>query len=119
MHDDALGAKARLECQVQLTAGGDVAPQALAREERQHRRARERLGCEHDLQICVTRVATGLHERPCTGAQVLLGDDVRGRSELARKLDRVAAAHLQTAALVEPAAQGERRGEARPGDHGR
>ena len=43
-------------------------------------------------------------------AQVVLGDHVGGRAELARQLDRVAAADLEVAALVEAAAQRERRG---------
>ena len=44
-------------------------------------------------------------ERARTGAQVVLGDDVRGRAELARELERVAAAYLQAPAIVDPAAE--------------
>ena len=52
------------------------------------------------------------------GAQVVLGDDVGRRAELARQLDRVAAAHLEPAGLVEAAAEGISGGE-RGGGHGR
>ena len=41
------------------------------------------------------------------GAQVVLRVHVRGRAELARKLDRVAAAHLEAAARVDAAAERE------------
>ena len=53
------------------------------------------------------------HERARARAQIVLGDDVGGRAELARQLDRVAAADLQPAALVQaPAAEaGTRRRE--------
>ena len=119
MHDDPLRREAGLQRQVELPPGGRVAPQSLAREQRQHGGARERLGGEHDVEVLVAGVAAGLHERPCAGAQIVLGDHVRGRAELGRQLDRVAAAHLQPAALVEPAAQGKHRGEGRAGGHRR
>ncbi len=67
----------------------------------------------------VAGVAAGLHERSRARAQIVLGDHVRGRAELARQLDRVATAHLQAAALVEAAAQGKTRGEAGSGGHRR
>ena len=51
-------------------------------------------------------VAPGLRERAGAGAQVVLGHDVGRGAELPGQLDRVAAAHLQPAALVQPAAQG-------------
>ena len=41
------------------------------------------------------------------GAQVVLGDDIGGRAELAGQLERVAAADLEAAALVEAAAERE------------
>ncbi len=46
-------------------------------------------------------------ERAGAGAQVVLGDDVGRRPELARQLDRVAAADLEPPALVQAAAEGE------------
>ena len=53
------------------------------------------------MEVAVSGVAAGLHEGPRAGAQIVLGDDVRGRAELPGELDRVAAADLQAAALVE------------------
>ena len=61
----------------------------------------------------------GLHERAGARAQVVLGDDVGRRAELARELDRVAAADLEAAALVQAAAEREDVGEARAGGHRR
>ena len=72
----------------------DVDGQALLLEHAQHRRARERLGGEHDLPVP--------HRGPelaRAGAQVVLGDGVERRAELARQLDRVAAADEQAAVL--------------------
>ena len=48
-------------------------------------------------------------ERPSAPAEVVLGDDVGRRAELARQLDRVAAADLEAAALVDPRAERDRR----------
>jgi len=59
------------------------------------------------VEVAVTGVAARLHERPRARAQILFGDHVDRRAELASELDRVAAPHLQVPALVEPAAQGE------------
>ena len=70
------------------------------------------------MEVLVAGVAAGLQERPRPRAQVVLGDHVGGRAELARQLDRVAAADLETAALVEAAAERKDGGEARPGGHG-
>ena len=94
MQQQPPGREAGPQRQVQLAARGNVAPQALLPEELEHRRAGERLGGEHDLEVLVAGVAGGGEERPRAGAQVLLGDHVGGRAELPRELDRVAAAHL-------------------------
>ena len=56
---DALGRKARVQREVQLAAGGHVAPQPLLREQRQHRRAGKRLGGEHHVQVLVALAAAG------------------------------------------------------------
>ncbi len=58
------------------------------------------------MQLLVARPATRPHERARPGAQVLLGDHVRGGAELARQLDRVTAPHLQASPLVDAAAHG-------------
>ncbi len=52
------------------------------------------------------QLARGADEGAGAGAQVLLGDDVGRRAELAGELERVAAADLEDAALVQAAAQG-------------
>jgi len=116
---DPLGREPRVQGQVQLAAGGHVAPQALPREQLEDRRAGERLGGEHHMEGIVPRVAPGLRERAGTSTQVVLRNHVRRGSELAGQLDRVAAAHLQPAALVQPAAEGEHVGETRAGGHRR
>ncbi len=69
------------------------------------------------MEVVVSAVAPRLHERPCTHAQIVLSDDIGGGAELGGQLDRVAATHLQAAALVESAAPWEHAGEARLGDH--
>ncbi len=111
VHHDPLGRIARVQRQMQLARGGDVAPQSLPREQAQHGRAGERLGGEHDVEIRVAALPARLHERPCPRAQVVLGDDVRRRSVLARELDRVAPADLQPTPLVQAAVERERRAE--------
>ena len=107
MQDDPLGREAGGEREMQLAAGGHVAPQPLLGEQAQHGGAGEGLGGEHDVEVGVAGVAAGVEESAGAGAQVVLGDDVGGRAELARELDRVAAAHLEPAALVEAAAERE------------
>ena len=104
MHDP-LGSKAGAQREVQLAGGGDVTPEALLREQRHHGGAGKRLRGEDDLEVVVAGPRAGLDERARARAQVILGDDVGGRAELARQLDHVAAADLQAAALVEPAAE--------------
>jgi hypothetical protein len=116
---DALGREARRQRHVQLAARCHVTPQPLAREQREHRAAGERLRGEHHVEVLVSGVAAGPHERPRARAQVVLGYHVRRRAELPGQLERVAATHLEVAELVEPAAEGEHCGEARTGDHGR
>ena len=116
---DPLGREARVQREVQLAAGGHVAPQALLREQREHGGAGERLGGEHHVEVLVARLRAGLHEGARARAQVVLGDHVGGRAELARQLDRVAAADLQAAALVQAAAEGKDVRETRAGGHRR
>ena len=100
---DAAGVKAAGQRQRQLTTGGDVTGQALLRQHPVDGRAGERLGGEQHVTVGVARrqpadVGAG------TGAQVVLGDDERRRAELVRELDRVAAADLEVAAVVDAAA---------------
>ena len=92
VEDDPLAGEARLLGQRELAAGGDVDAQPLLVEDAQDGRAREGLGGEHDL-------ALPHRGRELAGAvaQVVLGDDVHGRAELAGELDRVAAADRQAA----------------------
>ena len=65
--------------------------------------AGERLGGEDDLEV-VGAGRERLHEGPRSRAHVVLGDDVSRRAELARELDRVAAADLQPPGLAHAAA---------------
>ncbi len=64
-------------------------------------------------------VAPRLQERAGASAQIVRCHDVGRGTELPGQLDRVAAAHLQPAALVQPAAEGKHVREARPGGHRR
>ena len=107
VEDDPLGLEAGDEREMQLAAGGHVAPQPLLGEQAQHRRAGEGLGGEDDVEVGVAGLAGRVEEGAGAGAQVLLGDDVGGRAELARELDRVAAADLEPPLLVEAAAERE------------
>ena len=70
----------------------------------QHRRARERLGGEVDLEVLAAR-GVGGDEGPRALAHVVLDDDVGRRAELARQLDRVASAQLEVPGLGDPAAE--------------
>ena len=119
VHHDALRREARVQRQVQLPARGDVAPQPLLREQREHSSAGEGLRGEHDVEVLVARLRARVDERTRTGSQVILGHHVGRRAELPRQLDRVAAADLQPAGLVQPAAQREHIGEHRLGRHRR
>src|SRR4051812_8725009 len=101
---DPAGVEARLERHVQLAAAGDVAREPLGGHEPQHRGARERLGREVDLEV---RGARGerLLERTHAGADVVLGDDDDRGAELAREVERVAAAELEAAVVHQAAAE--------------
>ena len=103
VHVDPLGVEAGVQRQVELAAGGDVAGEPLLGEEPQRRRAGKGLAGEDDLEV-VGALGEGGLDRPGAGAHVVLGVDVGGRAELGGELDHVAAADLDTAALVEPAA---------------
>ena len=70
-------------------------------------------------QLVVAGLPGGRQEGPRPGAQVLLGDHVGGRPELACQLDQVAAADLQAAVLVDAAAQGKDLGYGRAAGHRR
>ncbi len=107
VHQDPLRREPRVQGKMKLAAGGHVAPQALLGEQTQHRRAWKRLGGEHHVEVIVASGGAGLHECTRTRTQVLLGDDICRCAELARELDRVAPPHLDSAALVEAAAQWE------------
>ena len=50
--------------EVQLAGGRDVAAEALLREQAHHRRARERLGRERDLEVVLSGVADRRRGRP-------------------------------------------------------
>jgi len=109
--------ESRRQRKVQLAAGGDVTPEALLREQSQHGNTGKCLRREHHMQIRVARVAAGLHELAGAGPQVLFGDDVRRRPELPGELDRVAAADLEPATLVQPATERKHARERRAGGH--
>ncbi len=59
----------------------------------------------------------GIRERPGTGAEIVLGDDVGRRPELGGELQRVAAAELEAAAPVQVGAEGVGGGQLSHGDH--
>ena len=84
-----------------------VDAQPLLGEDPQRGRAGERLGGEDDLAGPGGRPRARL-ERPRAVAQVVLGDDVGGRAELARELDGVAAADGQRARPRRTSAAGTR-----------
>ena len=101
---DARGVEAGLQRDRQLAARGDVARQALLAQDAQHRRAREGLRGEVDLEVVAAR-GVGGDEGPRALADVVLDDDVGRRAELARELDRVASAQLEVPGLGDPAAE--------------
>jgi hypothetical protein len=117
VHHDPLGSEAGVQGQMKLAAGGHVAPEPLLGEQAEHGGAGKGLGGEHHVEVLVAGGATSLDERVCARTQVLLGDDVRRRAELAGQLDRVAPPHLDVAALVEAAAEREHVRERRIGGH--
>ena len=101
------GSKPGAQRRAELAAAGDVAGQALLREAA---RSTAVQGKALDAKWTSTSSAVGGEgraERARPRAQVVLGDDVGRRAELARELDEVAAADLQPAALVDAAAQRE------------
>jgi len=55
------------------------------------------------VEVFAPRLATGGEEGSRAGDEILLGDNIGGRAELTRELDRIAAAHLQTSLLIETA----------------
>ena len=71
--------------------------EALLGEDAQHRGAREGLGGEHHLAGAVVDLGQRARELARPGTQVVLGHDVGGRPELARELERVAAADAEHA----------------------
>ena len=86
------GAKPAFSARCSSPAGGHVAPQALLREQARARRVQGKaLEANTTSKSSCPVSRAGLHERARAGAQVVLGDDVGGRAELARELDRVAA----------------------------
>ena len=99
------GVKAGAQREMQLARGGDVAAEALLREERHHRGGGEGLRREDDLDVVVAGgVAQRVAERAGARAQVVLRDDVGGRAEALGELEHVAAADLQAPAVVDAAA---------------
>lgn len=58
------------------------------------------------MKVLVACLRASGAERPRAGPQIVLGDDIGGSAELARKLDQVAAAHLQAPPLVDAAGKG-------------
>ncbi len=94
VEDDPVAVEAGLLGQRELAAGRDVDAQALLVEDPQDRRAGEGLGGEDDLAV-----AHRGGELARAGAQVVLGDGVQRRAELAREFARVAAADGQAAAI--------------------
>ena len=64
VHHDPLGRETGVQCQMELTAGGDVAPQALLGEQSQHGGAGKRLGSKHNIEVLMAGGGTGLDECP-------------------------------------------------------
>src|SRR5215210_3970270 len=89
---------------MKLAAGRHVGRQALLREQPVDRRAGKRLAGVDDFEALRAR-SERLHEAARAGAHVVLRVHIRGRAELGGQLDDVAAAHTETAALVETRAQ--------------
>ena len=85
VQDDPVALVAGVARQCELAPGGDVDAQPLLLEDPEHRRARERLAGEHDLPVPHRGP-----ELPRAVAQIVLGDGVQRRPELARELERVA-----------------------------
>ena len=69
------------------------------------------------MEVSVTRLRAGPHESARPRAQIILRHHVRGRAELFRQLNGVAAADLQTTALVQPAAERKHMRETCTGSH--
>ena len=106
VHVRPTGVEAGTERQRELAAGRHVAGQSLLCQHAVDGRAGECLGREQHVEVPVaSRERVG--QLACPAAQVVLHHDVGGCAELARQLQRVAAAHLQPAALVDAAAAGE------------
>ena len=103
VHVDPRGVEAGVQRQVQLAARGDVAGKALLGEQAQGGGAGEGLAREDDLEV-VRALGECRLDGAGAGAHVVLRVDVCGRAELGRELDHVAAAHLESAALVDAAA---------------
>ncbi len=74
-----------------------------------HGAAGKGLGCKDDRGVGPAGTLHGNAEVARALAQILLRNDVGRCAELARELQRVAAADLQTAALVDAAVVGESR----------
>ena len=107
MHEEALGGEAGGEREVELSPGGDVAPEALLRKELQQGGGAVGLRGVDDCETVVPAGAAGGEEGAGAGAEVLLGEDVGGGAEFACELQGVAATDLQDPALVEGGVQRE------------
>ena len=81
VHHHPLRGEPGVQREVQLTAGGDVAPQPLLRERAQHRGAGERLGGVHHAGSSGAKDAQGppAHERRARARKIGPGDDVSRR----------------------------------------
>ena len=123
VEDQALGRKPRREGDVQLTAGGDVEPQAFLVDEPGHRPTQEGLGRRRSRRPAPKAATASRHRaRRC----VLVVDEER-RAVLGHEVDEVDAADRQTVSRVDGRRVGQemardgahvtftsRRGRARP-----
>jgi hypothetical protein len=99
-----------------LAAGGDVRADALLSQDADDRGAGERLGREGEMDAG-RLLGERLAEAARAGAQVVLGDHVGRRADLARELDEVAPAHLDAPGGVDGRAEGPDVGQALGGRH--
>jgi hypothetical protein len=84
----------------ELAPRGDVTRQSLFSERAVDGGAGKRLGGEQHVEVAVAG-GERIDERARPGTQVVLDDDVGRGPELPRQLERIAAAELEAAALVD------------------
>ena len=96
MHGDALGWKTRAQCHVQLTIGGDVKAQSLARHPSGNAHGKERFGRVMNMPGAVESIGHG----PASSTKIVLIHDHEWGSVLISQVDQANTGNRHLAIVV-------------------